>query len=199
MISKTNLILASKSPRRAELMKRLGIDFLVDKPNVDERHLPHEDPETLVLRLSDAKAQYVLDRHPSSIALAADTVVALEDRIFGKPESPAEALEFLNALNGRVHTVYTGLTIADRNLIRHKCVKTYVHFGYFDNEVLKAYVATGEGMDKAGAYAIQGIGAFLIELIDGSASSVMGLPLYETTQMLASFNFPLFTKFKQKI
>lgn len=199
MNSKANLILASKSPRRAELMKRLGIDFTVSVPCIDERVIPGEDPEALVTRLSNLKAMSILREHPSSIVLAADTVVALESRIFGKPESPAQALEFLQSLNGRVHTVYTGMCIADKNLVRHKCVSTHVHFGYFDDEVLKAYVATREGFDKAGAYAIQGIGAFLIESIEGSSSSVMGLPLYETIQMLASFNFPLFGKFKQKL
>ena len=183
---KNNLILASGSPRRRELLSRLTDDFRIVIPNTDEHILPNETPKDLVLRLSLKKALAVQKNYPDATILSADTVVTYAGRILGKPRNSNEAFEFLKMLNNHTHEVFTGICVLLQKNIKQKCVQTQVTFGNFKESMLQNYAYSGEGLDKAGAYAIQGKGAFLVRSINGSASSVIGLPLYETSELLIS-------------
>ncbi|MCI6796770.1 MAG: Maf family protein [Succinatimonas sp.] len=194
---KNNLILASGSPRRRELLSRLTNDFQIAIPNTDEHILPNEDPKNLVLRLSLEKALAVQKKYPDATILSADTVVTYEGRILGKPHDHNEAFEFLKLLNNRTHEVFTGICVLLRKDIRQKCIQTQVTFGNFKEQILKTYADSEEVLDKAGAYAIQGKGAFLVRSINGSASSVIGLPLYETSELLLSLESGIFNGERQ--
>jgi septum formation protein len=194
------IYLASRSPRRRELLKQVGVPFEVlllrDHPgrnvDVDEAQQPGEGPDEYVRRVCRAKAdsawQRILQRklRPFPV-LAADTVVCVDDVILGKPPDPAHAAKMLKLLSGREHRVLTavGLKLGDR---REMLVsESRVHFAQLSDAEIEAYVATGEPTDKAGGYAIQGrAGAFVTEL-HGSYSGVMGLPLYETSQLIKNF------------
>ena len=180
----TKLILASGSPRRRELLDRLGVAFDVITRNVDESIIAGESPSELVQRLSKLKAMAVASDHNDAVILAADTVVALDGKIMGKPHDRDEAFSFLSTLNGRTHEVFSGICVINKGIPSSEVVCTRVTFGHFDEEILKAYIATGEGDDKAGAYAIQGQGAFLISTILGSPTNVIGLPMQELTKLL---------------
>lgn len=191
----TKLILASGSPRRRELLSRLGISFEVITKNIDESAIAGESPADLVQRLSKDKALAVYQDHQGDIILAADTVVALEGKIMGKPHDENEAFEFLSRLTNRTHEVFTGICLINKAKINTQVVCTKVTFGHFDDDILRSYIATGEGADKAGAYAIQGQGAFLISSISGSPTNVIGLPMQEVTKLLqAAGIFPFHTQ-----
>jgi septum formation protein len=182
-VSSKRLILASGSPRRAELLEQIGLDFVVSVPDVDETPLADEDPETYVLRMARCKAAAV---HPDSdsVVLAADTVVVLDGRILGKPTSRAEGIAMLAALGGREHIVLTAIAGRSQDAEASELVSTVVRFAPLDDKLAEAYWATGEGADKAGSYGIQGIGGILVESITGSYSAVVGLPLPETERLL---------------
>ncbi len=173
------LVLASASPRRQRFLDDLGLDFTVRPAAVDETPLASETPEDFALRMARAKADAVAPHHPGAFVISADTVVSLAGDILGKPESPEDALAMLTRLQARTHRVITGLCLAclERNLHTTSVTVTSVSFAEFVPEVLAAYVRTGEPMDKAGAYGIQGNGAFLVRKIDGSCSNVIGLPV----------------------
>jgi nucleoside triphosphate pyrophosphatase len=182
------IVLASASPRRRELIRLLGLNPVIDPSDVEEV-LPaeHRQPARVAVRLARAKAAQVATRHPGAIVIGADTVVALERRIFGKPADTAEACEMLQALSGRAHRVVTGLALLDtrppgRQLLAAE--RTRVLFRALAPEEIAAYAATGEPMDKAGAYAIQGYGAPLIQAIQGDYPNVVGLPLTRLALML---------------
>lgn len=179
-----NLILASSSPRRKELLQQLGFQFEMMSPNIDESILVDENVETYVLRLARTKAQAVLFDHPHRIILAADTTLALDDQIIGKPKNKQHAFEIWSALSGRKHDVLTGICVATDQKIESMVVRTCVEFQKLSQSDMESYWATGEPMGKAGAYAIQGIAAQYIPRIEGSYSNVVGLPLYETRQLL---------------
>ncbi|MDP2878875.1 MAG: Maf family protein [Sulfuricella sp.] len=200
MISDKRIYLASRSPRRRELLAQIGIGFelllLRDDPmrgkDVDESPLPGENPHDYVLRVSHAKAevgwQRVQQRRlPHFPVLAADTAVVLNDRIMGKPANRDEAMEMLLALSGKRHEVLTAVAVANADKIEQKLSASIVQFGKLTDHAVRRYVMTGEPLDKAGAYAIQGHAAAFIEKIEGSYSGVMGLPLYETAELLAGF------------
>lgn len=180
------LILASTSPRRRDFFRDLGLDCTLRAADVDETPRPGELPEPFVLRLAEAKARAVADLEPTSWVVAADTVVDVAGDILGKPVDEAEAMAMLRRLNGQWHEVWTGFCIgrAQDNVWDLRAVKTAVKFAAFSDEVLAAYLATGEPLDKAGAYGIQGRGGFLVERIDGSWSNVVGLPLAEVVAEL---------------
>ena len=188
------LILASGSPRRRELLSRLGISFEVITKNINESARAGESPADLVQRLSKDKALAVSLEHKEALILAADTVVALDGRIMGKPHDENEAFDFLSQLNNRTHEVFTGIYLINKDQINTQVVCTRVTFGHFSDDILKAYIATGEGADKAGAYAIQGQGAFLISSISGSPTNVIGLPMQEVSKLLQASGISLFTQ-----
>ena len=182
-MSSKRLILASGSPRRAELLKQVHIDFQVIVPDVDETPLPQEPPEAYVLRMARIKTAAV-DPGSDSVVLAADTVVVLDDRILGKPKDRNDGIAMLIALGGREHQVLTAIAGRSANAAAHELVATRVRFVPIDEILAEAYWATGEGADKAGSYGIQGIGGILAESITGSYSAVVGLPLPETERLL---------------
>lgn len=174
------LILASASPRRKEYLARLGLEHLVLPASVDETPYPAEPPPTFARRMAATKARQIAELHPEGCTLAADTVVALDHRIFGKPRDQQEALAMLTALQGRTHEVTTGFAIVapHRQIVEVDSATTQVTFGVFAETILLAYVRSGEPMDKAGAYGIQGLGSFLVQSISGSCSNVVGLPVH---------------------
>ena len=168
----------------------LQIPFRVIPPDVDEHVLPGEKPDVYVTRLSRAKAQAVVARAPGEIVLAADTTVVLNGRIFEKPTSPAHAVEMLEQLQGRTHEVLTAVAVAENGRLEQALDRSRVTFRTIDRRTLEEYVATGEPLDKAGAYAIQGLGAPLIERVEGDFFGVMGLPLRLALDLLAKFGRP---------
>jgi len=174
----TKMILASKSPRRRELLSRLGYEFEVISPELDESPLNGEKPIEHVLRLSLAKARLVAERFPGDLVIGADTIVVSDGVILGKPGSPAEAESMLRLLSGKPHTVYTGLSIV---ILRDGCARsdydsTRVVFNDLDHKAILEYVASGEPLDKAGAYGIQGMGSFLVHHYEGEFDTVIGFP-----------------------
>ena len=184
-----NIILASQSPRRKELLERMGIrDFETISPNVDESAFRGLPPEELVRRLSAEKAAAVAGRAgEDAIVIAADTVVALEGAVLGKPADELDAFKMLSALSGVRHQVYTGVTVCRGGEKQTAHEVTDVTFRELSEEEIEHYIATGEPMDKAGAYGIQGYGALLIQGISGDYYNVMGLPVCRLSGMLARF------------
>jgi septum formation protein len=182
------LVLASASPRRRALLEQLGIPLRIDPAHLDENVRPGEPAERYVVRLAREKAESVHARHPHDTVLAADTSVVLDGAVLGKPADAAEALEMLRALSGRRHQVMTAVAVAGKG---DRLVTAAVTFAPASEEALRWYVSTGEPMDKAGAYAVQGIGGFLVERIEGSHSAVVGLPLVETVALLRESGYVL--------
>ena len=183
------IILASQSPRRKELLERMGIrDFETISPNVDESAFRGLPPEELVRRLSAEKAAAVAGKAgEDAIVIAADTVVALEGAVLGKPADELDAFKMLSALSGVRHQVYTGVTVCRGGEKQTAHEVTDVTFRELSEEEIEHYIATGEPMDKAGAYGIQGYGALLIQGISGDYYNVMGLPVCRLGGMLARF------------
>jgi septum formation protein len=184
------IVLASASPRRRQLLEMLGIAFRVVAPEVDESRAPAELPEGYVTRLAREKAASVAAREPGAVVLAADTTVVMRGDIFGKPETPVEAAAMLRRLEGRKHQVMTAVAVARDGRVEHALDVTDVTFRQLADDQIAAYVATGEPLDKAGAYAIQGRGAALVEGIRGDFFGVMGLPLGLALDLLARFGVP---------
>jgi len=181
------IVLASGSPRRRQLLEMLGLEFRVVPPDVDEALGSSEQPEGYVTRLAREKATTVAAREPGAIVLAADTTVVLRGQIFGKPASADEAVEMLRQLAGRKHQVMTAVAVALTGREEHALDVTDVTFRPLTAVQIAAYVATGEPLDKAGAYAIQGKGAALVEGIRGDFFGVMGLPLRLALDLLERF------------
>ncbi len=183
---KNRFVLASRSPRRFELLEQLGVDFDVIPSRVEENSAQEETPQGQVIRLAEDKAQDVGRQYRDRWTIAADTVVYLDDFILGKPKTSEEALEMLHRLSGREHFVLTGFSVHHFEKERgdHQAVQTAVKVKSLSPVEMKWYVNTGEPFDKAGGYAIQGIGTFMIESIRGSYTNVVGLPLCELIQML---------------
>lgn len=189
------LVLASTSPRRHALLREAGIPYEAVVPrDVAEDVLPGGRPAELVRRHALAKARSVAGDYAGRLILGADTVVALDDRIFGKPADEAEARAMLATLAGRTHVVYTGLALVDGAGGREgvEVEATAVTMRPLSAEEIGRYVATGEPADKAGAYAVQGRGSLLVERVEGDYFNVVGLPLYRLSKMLAAFGYELF-------
>jgi septum formation protein len=192
MQKKTHLnmiYLASRSPRRAELLQQIGIEFIVLPSDIDETPLLNELSEAYVLGLAAEKAQACYDDLVSQSApiypvLAADTTVSLDGKILGKPQDDDEAFQMLSSMSGRCHEVHTGIAVATHEGVQVAISTTQVEMAKLSDETILAYIATGEPRDKAGAYGIQGLAGALIKRIEGSYSGVMGLPIYETAQLL---------------
>lgn len=181
------LVLASASPRRAELLRQIGLPFETRPVDLDESLLPGESAEEYVVRLAVAKAEAAfaeLADPDATVCLGADTTVVLDGRILGKPAGREEGVAMLLALAGRSHSVLTGIAARGPDGLRSRCVATAVRFRRIPRREAEAYWATGEGADKAGGYGIQGIGGIFAVSIRGSYSAVVGLPLAETEQLL---------------
>ena len=184
----TPIILASKSPRRAELMQQIGLPFTVCPADADESVTPERSPAEAVAEISKRKALAVRKmRDAGDVIVACDTVVALDHRIFGKPHTAEEAEAMLHLLSGRTHSVFSGLTVCCGTAVTSAVECTDVTFRTLSDAEITAYVKSGEPMDKAGAYGIQGLGAVLVERIAGDYFNVVGLPLCRLAQMLCPF------------
>ena len=178
------VILASQSPRRRELLARIVADFRVCPADIDETPLADESPEQYVQRLAHHKALKVEELHRDACIIAADTTVVIDDLVLQKPESVQDAFAMLSSLRGREHRVLTGLAVYTPTRRALEIVTTRVRFAKVSDELLWAYIATGEPEDKAGAYALQGIGDMLVESVEGSVSNVIGLPLQVLSELL---------------
>lgn len=185
----SKIILASASPRRRELLERIGVtDFEVRAPEVDENFPEGLSPEETVQFISREKAEAAREQWGlEPIIITADTMVFLDDRRLGKPLSEVDALEMLTALQGRRHTVCTGVTVSQGEKILTEAESTGVIFRPAEKRELLSYIATGEPMDKAGAYGVQGKGALLVERLEGDFFNVMGLPVLRLSRMLSEF------------
>ncbi len=186
------LVLASASPRRLDLLRQIGlVPDVVEAADLDETPEPDETPRRLASRLALAKAAHVASRQPAAHVLAADTVVAVGRRVLPKAEDDAEVRRCLELLSGRAHKVLTGIAvIAPGGRTASRLVESRVHFKRLTKADIEAYLACGEGLGKAGGYAIQGRAGALIISLQGSYSGVVGLPLYETANLLAGLGFP---------
>lgn len=193
----TGIILASASPRRQQLLQRMGLNFEVRTSFFEERaSLAKETtltPEDLAEKLAEGKAWDVAEKYPDALVIAADTVVAADGQILGKPQDEAEAAEMLRFLSGKWHQVHTGLALRHHAAEKEALTveTTMVHFRALSGKEIDFYVKSGEPMDKAGAYGIQGLGAVLVDRIEGCFFNVMGLPLTRLTLLLKEFGINL--------
>lgn len=181
------------------LLTELGWNIKVIVPQVEEFPAPGEDPEEMVLRLSHAKALYVYEKFPDSRVIGADTVVVAGDEIFGKPADHEDALSMIKKLQGKKHTVITGVALIapdGRKLVEAE--KTIVKFRPLNDREIISYLESGESFDKAGSYAIQGQGMLLVESIEGCYFNVVGLPLYRLSRMFADLGWPLAEQWRKK-
>jgi len=193
-MSNVSLILASASPRRRALLSLLGLPFRVVEAHVEERRLEGESPQDMVMRLSRRKAKAVAaGAQAEGIVVACDTIVVLNGGILSKPRDPQEAASMLRRLRGRKHTVYSGLTVLqmERAQLQVICDETEVYMRSYGDEEVAAYVATGDPLDKAGAYAIQSAGFRPVARVQGCHASVMGLPLRLVAQTLRALGLPV--------
>ena len=190
-MTEPKLHLASTSPRRREILQSLGVDFDVVMVDTDEEPMQGEAPEELVLRLAIAKAEAATN---AEYVLGSDTVVVLGDRILGKPIDADDAVGMLLALSGRSHSVLTGVALVTPGGTRSVLSATEVRFREIGRDEAIRYWQSGEPADKAGAYGIQGIGGMFVEAINGSYSGVMGLPVFETVELLKSAGIEVLAK-----
>lgn len=179
-----HIILASSSPRRRELLLQLGLQFDVFSPDIDETVYDHENIEHYVKRLACSKADAVFKKFPEAVIIAADTSLGIDQHILGKPESKQHAFEMWSLISGRKHDIYSGVCVRTKDQKLSIVVHTEVEFQTLSLDDMESYWGTGEPIGKAGAYAIQGIAARYIPRIIGSYTNVVGLPLFETTQLL---------------
>lgn len=192
------LILASASPRRLDLLSGLKLDFEVIASNVDETINDGSHPRQTVLELAEKKARFVADNlnmdAEDAVVLGADTIVVIDAEILGKPDTHEHAKEMLAKLSGRMHEVYTGVALICKpsNKVLSDAVVSKVWFKKLDKKEIDALIASGETMDKAGAYALQGMAAAFVERIEGCVTNIIGLPLTATTNLLREANIPVF-------
>ncbi|MFO7748511.1 MAG: Maf family protein [Desulfobacteraceae bacterium] len=186
MENREKIILASQSPRRKYLLDQAGIHFTVEPARIEEEKSDKESPVDYVKRLSREKADCLAEKYPDLWILGADTVVVMDDHLLEKPASDQEARNMLALLSNRIHTVYTGFTLCcqEKNRVITKTAATDVRFKTLTQEEIEWYVSTKEPFDKAGAYAIQGLGTFLVKSISGSYTNVVGLPVCEVIETL---------------
>ena len=171
-----NIVLASSSPRRRELLSQIGLDYIV-APSLADENITETDPEKLVLKLSEVKAREVAPKYPDCAVIGADTVVAAGGLILGKPKSRDEAFSMINLIKNNCHSVFTGVTIIKGDTVMSFACETKVYVYDMTTEEIEAYIDAGECMDKAGAYGIQGLFARYIEKIEGDYNNVVGLPV----------------------
>ncbi|HZJ77231.1 MAG TPA: Maf family protein [Clostridia bacterium] len=183
-----NIILASASPRRKEILENAGLEFSVCVAEIDETVEENLSAEKTAIKLAEKKASTVAKSYPNHIVLGVDTVVAVEDKILGKPKSEEDAVSMLKTLSGREHFVCTGVCIISKTTKKSFCQKTKVKFYNLTDEEIREYVKTGEPMDKAGAYGIQGKGCVFVQGIEGDYFNVVGLPVARTVKELKKMN-----------
>ncbi|MEO7042169.1 MAG: Maf family protein [Gemmatimonadaceae bacterium] len=183
-MSEPRIILASASPRRRELLELIGIRYTAVPADIDESIIGAEGAATLAERLAKEKAAVISERYPDALIIAADTVVVLDGRIMNKPCDELEAFAMLRALSGATHTVFTGMACAFNGEIKSAIDEVSVTFRSLSDAELHAYIATGEPMDKAGAYGIQGYGATIVRRIEGDYFAVMGLSLVRLVDIM---------------
>lgn len=184
------IVLASRSPRRKQLLEMLGIEHDVEPAHIHEDVRPGEPPQDAAVRLAREKALHVAARRQGSYVLGADTLVVLDGEVIGKPESPVDAELTLTRLSGNEHHVVTAVALAKDGSCDDRCDVTRVWFRKLDPAAIRAYIATGDPLDKAGSYGVQGLGAVLIERIDGDFFSVMGLPVRLVVELLDAAAIP---------
>jgi septum formation protein len=187
------LRLASASPRRRQLLDLIGVPHVVTPADIDETPRDSEPAIEYVMRLAREKAEAIWARHQDLPVLAADTTVVVDRQILGKPESEADAAAMLGKLSGREHLVYTGIALRTAPSVAVGISTTHVSFALLSRAQIHAYWASGEPLGKAGAYAIQGLGAVFVSKIAGSYTGVMGLPLFETAEMLRQAGIPVWS------
>ncbi|MCM0612699.1 septum formation inhibitor Maf [Marinobacter sediminum] len=185
------IVLASASPRRSELLQQIGLVFTVQPADIDETPESGESAEHYVERLAREKALAVSAKEPGTLVLGSDTSVVLNGTILGKPAGKDEAITMLRALSGATHQVMTAVAIASGEHCESLLVTTEVRFRALADDEIEAYVASGEPMDKAGSYGIQGLGGIFVSELRGSYSAVVGLPLQETAALLADAGYPV--------
>jgi septum formation protein len=190
----TKLILASSSPRRRDLLSGCAMPFEMIPAAIDEQPLPHERAEVYVRRLALAKAEAVVQDYPDAVVLGADTIVTIDGLLLGKPQTPDVARQMLHRLRGREHEVLTGVALVAGRLAEHSgpryaqvVVASHIQMRQFTDATTEWYLATDEPLDKAGAYAVQGLGAVLVERVAGSYTNALGLPVTETLALLGQF------------
>ena len=183
------VVLASQSPRRRDLLDLIGMRHEVRPADIDESVLPAEQPAQYTERLAREKARTIGEREPDAITIGSDTTVVIDGDILGKPADEADARRMLRRLSGREHTVFTAVAVAHGQRIASSVEEVLVCFRELSDETIGAYVATGEPMDKAGAYGIQGYGATIVERIEGDYFAVMGLPLGRMVRLMAELGF----------
>lgn len=192
-------ILASRSPRRAELLTQIGVSFDTQPADVDETPRVNEAASDYVERLAREKALAVARHSPGAWVIGSDTSVVLDGHILGKPSDRADACQTLQRLSGQVHQVMTGVALANGSDCHACLVITDVRFRRLADEEIAAYVDSGEPMDKAGSYGIQGLGGIFVEELRGSYSAVVGLPLQETAALLADAGFPVWKNWPRSL
>ena len=178
------IILASQSPRRRELLSLIGIAHEVRPADIDESYLPHESPPPHAERLAREKAQTLATLHPDAVVIGADTIVVIDGELLGKPADAGDACRMLAQLSGRTHTVHTAVAVARGSVLASGLESVEVTFRPLTEAQIASYVATGEPMDKAGAYGIQGFGATIVERVHGDYFAVMGLALGRLVELL---------------
>ena len=183
------IILASASPRKKEILKKTGLKFKVDESDYEEKVDPGLKPHELARFLSREKARDVARRHRDALVIAADTIVLLRGRLFGKPRNEEQAKEMLRALSGKAHSVITGFTIIDTAGKKEisRSVESKVFFKRLSADEIETYIRSGEPLDKAGAYGVQGLGAVIVKRIEGDFFNVVGLPLNALAESLKEF------------
>jgi len=188
------LILASSSPRRRQLLELIGLPFLVIPPMADEQPQAGEDPTSFVRRAARDKALEVAHRHPDEPVLGADTVVEIDRTILGKPGTPDVAEEMLRTLSGREHLVHTAVALVNDGRCHDLIDTAHVRCVNFTEQVISWYVSTGEPLDKAGAYAVQGLGGLLVEKVEGSPNTVVGLPIHRLPELFEAHNLEFWNR-----
>ncbi len=183
------LVLASQSPRRAELIGRLGLQFDTVPADIDESYLPGETPEGHAERLAREKALTIAASRPDALVVGSDTIVVIDGDVLGKPRDREHAVEMLLRLSGREHHVCTGIAVAHGGEVRSGLERVRVRFRTLDRQAAEEYVATGEPMDKAGSYGIQGFGSAIVEGIEGDYFAVMGLPVVRMLDLISQFGW----------
>ncbi|MDB4952174.1 MAG: maf [Gemmatimonadetes bacterium] len=183
------LVLASQSPRRAELIGRLGLLFETAPANIDESYLSHELPEGHAERLAREKAQAIAGGRPEALVIGSDTIVVVDGDVLGKPRGREHAVQMLLRLSGREHFVCTGIAVAHGGVVRSDLVRVRVRFRTLTQRACEQYVDTGEPMDKAGAYGIQAYGSAIVEGIEGDYFAVMGLPVSRMLELISLFGW----------
>jgi septum formation protein len=183
------IVLASQSPRRAELIARLALDFDVQPADIDESYRAGETPPEHAERLAREKAQVVAATHPHALVVGSDTIVVIDGDVLGKPRSREQAVEMLMRLSGRDHEVCTGVAVAMDGHVESGLERVRVRFRTLTRETCEQYAATGEPMDKAGSYGIQGFGSAIVESIEGDYFAVMGLPVVRMLGLFERFGW----------